>query len=329
MANVTVIRKKSSRVKPALRFQFDYWLLLAVAGLLVIGMLMVYSTTFDYGLRFKDDATYYFQRQMMALIIGMACLFMIMQFDYHILRRLSIPLMAATLLGLIIVLFFGESIFGAQRGFYEGSYQPSEVAKLATILYISHWLSTKGDRIKLATYGLIPFSIITGVICALIVQQPDLGTAGLIALVSFTIFFVAGADWRQFVITGLVGGVVFLFLAYALPHAAARMDAYTVALRDPEQASWHVQQTLIALGRGGLFGVGLGESTQKFGPLPLAHTDGVFAVLGEELGLLGSLTVLGLLIMLIWRGIRVARHARDSFGFCWHWALPFGWAIRR
>lgn len=315
MANVTVVRKKSSRVKPALRFQFDYWLLLAVAGLLVVGLLMVYSTTFDYGLRFKENATYYFQRQMIALGIGLACLLIIMQFDYHILRRFSIPLMAVTLLGLVIVLFFGERILGAQRGFYEGSYQPSEVAKLATILYISHWLSTKGDRVRLVTYGLIPFSIITGVICALIVQQPDLGTAGLIALVSFTIFFVAGADWRQFFIAGLVGGAVFLFLIYALPHAAARMDAYTVALRDPEQASWHVQQTLIALGRGGIFGVGLGESTQKFGPLPLAHTDGVFAVLGEELGLLGSLIVIGLLTMLIWRGVRVARNARDSFGF--------------
>jgi cell division protein FtsW len=324
MANVTVIRKKSNRVKPALRLQFDYWLLLAVAGLLVIGLLMVYSTTFDYGLRFKDDATYYFRRQMIALAIGLACFLVIMQFDYHILRRFSIPLMGATLVGLLIVLFFGEAIFGAQRGFYEGSYQPSEVAKLATILYIAHWLSTKGDRIKLATYGLIPFSIITGVICALIVQQPDLSTATLIALVSFTVFFVAGADWRQFIIAGLVGGAVFALLVTALPHAQARVDSYAAALRDPEQASWHVQQTLIALGRGGLFGVGLGESTQKFGPLPMAHTDGVFAILGEELGLMGTLIVISLLVLLMWRGFRVARKSRDSFGFllalgitCW------------
>jgi len=324
MANVTVVRKKSNRVKPGLRFQFDYWLLLAVAGLLVIGLLMVYSTTFDYGLRFQDDATYYFERQMIALVIGLAGMLMVMQFDYHILRKFSIPLMVATLLGLVVVLFFGERIFGAQRGFYEGSYQPSEVAKLATILYITHWLSTKGDRIKIATYGLIPFSIITGVICAMIVQQPDLSTAGLIALVSFTVFFVAGADWRQFGIAGLAGGSVFIILINALPHAAARVDAYAEALRDPEQASWHVQQSLIALGRGGLFGVGLGESTQKFGPLPLAHTDGVFAILGEELGLFGSLIVIGLLILLVWRGIRTARNARDDFGFllalgitCW------------
>lgn len=324
MANVTVIRKKSVFIKPTLRFQFDYWLLLAVAGLVVIGTLMVYSTTFDYGLRFQDDATYYFRRQMTALGVGLVCLLVIMQFDYHVLRQISIPLMGLTLGALILVLFAGELILGAQRGFYEGSYQPSEVAKVATILYISHWLSTKGERIKLVTYGLIPFSIITGIVCALIVRQPDLSTATLIALVSLTIFFVAGADLRQFAIAGLIGGAVFLILITALPHASLRVEEYTRSLLDPTQAGWHVEQTLIALGRGGLVGVGLGESSQKFGPLPMAHTDGVFAILGEELGLMGTLIVIGLLLLLIWRGFRAARNARDSFGFllaigivCW------------
>lgn len=314
MTSVNVIRKRSSRVRPGLGFQFDYWLLLAVAGLVVIGMLIVYSTTFDYGLRFQDDSTYYFRRQLVALLIGLAAVVIIMQFDYHILRRFSVPILAVTLLALLAVLFFGEAIFGAQRGFYEGSFQPSEVAKLATILYISHWLSSKGDRIKMLTYGLLPFSVITGVVCALIVRQPDLSTAGLIAMVNFTLFFVAGADWRQFGFASLLGGSVFLFLIFTIPHAAARVDAYTAVLQDPNQAGWHVQQALIALGRGGLFGVGLGESTQKFGPLPAAHTDGAFAILGEELGLAGSLLFIGLLVMLVWRGFRAVRRARDSYG---------------
>ncbi|MCP5100092.1 MAG: cell division protein FtsW, partial [Chloroflexi bacterium] len=217
-------------------------------------------------------------------------------------------------LGLLVVLFVGEGILGAQRGFYEGSYQPSEVAKIAVILYISHWLSSKGDRIKQLTYGLLPFSIIVGVVCAFIVRQPDLSTAGLVAMISFTLFFVAGADWRQFAFAGLIGGGVFMILITTLPHAAARVDAYTAALRDPNQASWHVQQSLIALGRGGLTGVGLGESTQKFGPLPFAHTDGVFAVLGEEMGLMGSMAVIFLMSVLMWRGFRAARNARDTYG---------------
>lgn len=315
MSSINVVRKRSSRVLPGVRFRFDYWLLLAVAGLLVIGMLMVYSTTFDYGILFQDDAAYYIKRQLVALLLGVAAIGIILQFDYHILRRFSVPFLAITLLGLIVILFFGEAIFGARRGLYEGSYQPSEVAKLATILYIAHWLSTKGDRVKQLSYGLLPFSLIVGVVCALIVRQPDLSTAGLVAMISFTLFFVAGADWRQFAFAGLLGSTVFTILVFTLPHAAARVDAYRTTLRDPAQAGWHVRQSLIALGRGGTFGVGLGESTQKFGPLPAAHTDGVFAILGEELGLVGTLVVIGLLAVLVWRGIRAALQARDSYGF--------------
>lgn len=315
MTTVNVVRKRSLLVNPVLRFRFDYWLLLAVAGMLVLGMLMVYSTTFDYGLRFQEDATYYFRRQFMALGLGLVAMIGVMQFDYHILRRFSVPILGVTLLALLFVLFFtATSDLGAQRGLYNDSYQPSEVAKLAMIIYIAHWLSSKGDRIKLLTYGLLPFSIIVGVVCALIVRQPDLSTAGLIALVSFTLFFVAGADWRQFAVAGLLGGSVFLVLINTLPHAQARVDAYTQALSDPAQASWHVQQSLIALGRGGYFGVGLGESTQKFGPLPFAHTDGVFAILGEELGLAGTLLVIALLGLFVWRGLHTAVRARDSFG---------------
>lgn len=311
---VNVVRRKTNRVHHGIRLRFDYWLLLAIAGLVVIGVLMVFSTTFDYGLRFWDDSTYYLRRQVTALGLGLIAMLVIMQFDYHILRRFSVLFLGGTVLGLIIVLFFGEAIFGAQRGFYEGSYQPSEVAKLAMIMYIAHWLSTKGDRIKNVTYGLLPFSIIVGTVCALIVRQPDLSTAGLIGMISFTLFFVAGADWRQFALAGLIGGAVFILLINTLPHAAARVDAYTAALQDPNQASWHVQQSLVALGRGGWFGVGLGASTQKFGALPTAHTDSVFAVLGEEMGLFGTLSVIGLLGLLVWRGFRTAKNARDSYG---------------
>ncbi|MBK8985097.1 MAG: cell division protein FtsW [Chloroflexi bacterium] len=314
MTSINVVRKQTNRVRPGQRFLFDYWLLLTAAGLLIVGMMMVYSTTFDYGLLFKDEPTYYFERQFVAMLLGLVGIILIMQFDYHAFRYISVPFLGLTLAGLVVVLFFGESIFGAQRGIYEGSYQPSEVAKLATILYIAHWLSSKGDRIKDLTYGLLPFSVITGLVCALIVRQPDLSTAVLIALICFALFFIAGADWRQFGVAVLAGGVVFIILINALPHAAARVDAYRETLRDPAQAGWHVQQTLIALGRGGWFGVGIGESTQKFGPLPAAHTDGVFAILGEELGLVGALVFISLLAMLAWRGIRIALNARDIYG---------------
>ncbi|MDT8304582.1 MAG: putative peptidoglycan glycosyltransferase FtsW [Anaerolineae bacterium] len=324
MSSVTVVRRRSSRARPGIKLYVDYWLLLAVAGLLVIGMLMVYSTTFDLGLRVWEEPTYYFRRQSMALALGLVAILVFMQFDYHILRRYSVVIMGGTLALLGFLLVTGESNFGATRGLYENSYQPSELAKLATVLYISHWLSSKGDRIKGLTYGLLPFAVITGVVCFLIVQQPDLSTAGLIAIVSLTIFFVAGAEIKQILIAGGFGGVIFFILMRAMPHAAARVKAWQEVLRDPEQAIWQVKQALIALGSGGYVGVGLGNSTQKFGPLPAAHTDGVFAIIGEEMGLFGSLLVIGLLALLIWRGVHAATRARDTYGFllalgitCW------------
>lgn len=314
MSSVTVVRKKSNRVRPGIRLYFDYWLLLAVAGLLVVGMLMVYSTTFDLGLLLHEDPTYFFRRQLAALGIGLVISVALMQFDYHALRRISIPLMVVTLGSLMLLLLFGRPNFGAIRGLYQNSYQPGELAKLATVLYIAHWLSSKGERIKDATYGLLPFAVITGLICFLIVQQPDLSTAGLIAVVNLTIFFVAGAELRQMFIAGGAAGGIFLFLMMTVPHAAQRIAAWQEVLRDPNQAVWQVKQALIALGSGGLFGVGLGNSTQKFGPLPAAHTDGVFAIVGEELGLAGSLVVILLFGLLVWRGIQTVRNARDNYG---------------
>ena len=314
MQTINVIRRQTNRIRPALRFQFDYWMLLTVGALLILGLLMVYSTTYDYGFRFKDDSSFYIRRQMTAAAIGIVSMVVIMQFDYRVLRRVSVIFLLGTLGLLAFVLFAGSVSFGAVRGLSEGSYQPSELAKLATVMYIAHWLSSKGDRIKDVTYGLLPFSLITGTVCALIVRQPDLSTAILVALTSFTIFFIAGADWRQFMFAGLIGGAAFISLMLTLDHARGRVDAYTTALQDPSQAHWHVQQSLIALGTGGWFGEGLGRGAQKFGPLPFAHTDGVFAVIGEELGFMGTFAVIVLFVLFAWRGFVAAKNARDSYG---------------
>jgi cell division protein FtsW len=315
MAGVNVIGKKRRRVRANQVFLVDYWLGLAAAGLVVMGILMVYSTTFDLGVLAHDDATHYFKRQLLALGLGLVGVLLLLTLDYNFLRRLSVPALVGTLILLAVVLFVGEEIFGARRGLIEGRVQPSEVAKLAVILYIAHWLSTKGDRVKDVTYGLLPFSIITGTVCALIVLQPDVGTAGLIAIISLTLFFIAGADLKQFAVVGAIGIGIFLTLVTILPHAAARIESFWEAWRDPTQASWQVKQSVVALGTGGWFGVGLGESTQKFGPLPVAHTDGVFAILGEELGLFGCALVMLMIAVLCWRGIRAALGARDSYGF--------------
>ena len=314
MTTMKINRKNGNQIRPKLKFHFDYWLLLALAGLLIVGLLTVYSTTFDIGLRWKGDSLYYIKRQFLALVLGLAGFVVVMSFDYHFLRRLSVVIILVAIVGLVVTLFFGEATLGAQRGLLKGSYQPAEFAKLATIIYIAHWLSSKGDRIKMVTYGLVPFSVIVGIVCGLIVQEPDLSTAALIALVSYTLFFVAGADWRQFFFAVVVGGVVFIGLVAFFPHATARWDAYKETLNNPEEAGYQIEQTLAALGRGRITGVGLGNSTQKFIPLPAAHTDGAFAIVAEEFGLIGSLSVMAVLGMLVWRGFLTAKRAHDGYG---------------
>jgi len=314
MATMKIKRKRVDQIRPKLSLHFDYWLLLAIAGLVIIGLLTVYSTTFDIGLMWKDDSTYYIKRQFMALFLGLAGFVVVMSFDYHFFRRFSVIIFVAALAGIVVTLMFGESSLGAQRGLLGGSFQPAEAAKLATILYIAHWLSSKGERIKMVTYGLVPFSIIVGLVCGLVVLEPDLSTAVLIALVSFTLFFIAGADWRQFFLAIVIGGIVFAGLVAFFPHATARWELYTSSLNNPAEAGYQIGQTLAALGRGGVFGVGPGNSTQKFIPLPAAHTDGAFAIIAEEFGLIGSLSVMAIMGLLVWRGLVAATRARDGYG---------------
>ncbi len=315
MSSIKFVGKPTNRVGGNLKFKFDYWLALALGALLIVGLMMVFSASFDLGILVKEgDATYYFRRQIIALGIGLVGLVVVMQFDYHTFRKFSVFFMVATLILLLATLFVAEEIFGAKRGLSGGSFQPSEVAKLTTILYIAHWLSTKGDRIRDVAYGLLPFAVITGVVCALVVSQPDLSTAALIAAISFTVYFVAGADWRQFALAGVLGLAVFVALIIALPHSTNRINSYLQTWRDPSNAGYHEQQSLIALANGGWFGVGPGNSSQKFGPLPTPHTDSIFAIVGEEFGLIGALTILILLIVLVWRGLRTAIKARDNYG---------------
>lgn len=317
MASINVIKKKGEPILARRnKYAFDYWLVLAACALLVLGFLMVYSTTFDKGFLNKGDSTYYLARQARAMALGIAAIIIIMQFDYHVFRRASIPLLAMTLVLLLLLLIFGKpDDYGAVRTLFSGSIQPSEIAKLVTILYIADWLDSKGDRIKNVNYGLIPFSVIIGVVAALIVRQPALSTATLIVLINFTLFFVAGADLKQVALVIAVGLAAFFMAMLTLTHARLRVENFLVTINDVSQAHDQVIHTLAALANGGLVGVGLGQGTQKFGALPLPHTDTILATLGEELGLLGTVSVIVIFGFLAWRGFRVASRARDTYGF--------------
>jgi cell division protein FtsW len=187
------------------------------------------------------------------------------------------------------------------------------LVKLVMLIYVAAWLASKGEQIRDVTYGLIPFAVLIGLVAGLIVMQPDVSTAVLVVLTALAMFFFAGADIFQLAVGGAIGGVTFLLLVNQLPHARHRIDEYLAVWHDPELLGYHMQQALIALGSGGLFGVGLGQSQQKFGYLPTPHTDSIFAVLGEELGFVGCLVVITLFFLLAYRGFKIALEASDAF----------------
>lgn len=306
--------RKSAPITSELKLRLDVWIALATAGLIACGLLVVYSSSFDLAFRARQDPLFYLRTQVMALGLGVVAIVVILQVDYHFFRRLSVPALLVTVLLLIAVLLFGDEAFGARRTLFGASVQPAEMAKLTTILYISHWLSSKGDRLKSVTYGLAPFALMVGLVCFFVAQQPSLSASALIAAISFTLFFLAGADLRHFAVALTLASAVFALLLLTWPHAQFRLDAWRDALIDPNSAPYQIRLAVILLGAGGLTGQGMGEGVNKY-LLPAAHTDGVFAVWGEEMGFLGSLLLIGLFGLLVWRGMVAARAARDRYGY--------------
>jgi cell division protein FtsW len=292
----------------------DYWLIVVVVSLLVFGLLMVYSTTFDRAYRFTGNSLHYAGRQAGWALLGVGLAAVLAVVDYDWLRRMAVPVMGGTLVLLLLLLAIGDDRLGARRSLLDGSIQPGELAKLTTAIYIAAWVSSKGEQIRDLTYGLIPFATLMGLTAGLVVLQPDLSTAAVIVLTGLIAFFIGGADLLQMVIFGIAGGLAFWVLVRLHPYATDRLQEFLMMLRDPAMGGYHARESVIALGSGGVFGTGLGLGRQKFGYLPVPHTDSIFAAIGEELGLLGCLLVVALFALLAWRGYRIAQRARDGFG---------------
>jgi cell division protein FtsW len=288
-------------------------LALAVAGLVIIGLMMVYSATFDWSYQVYESSFRIASRQFVWVGLGVAALVVFAAVPYDRWRQVAVPIMGGALLLLILVLFLGEERFGARRSFFGGSIQPGELGKLVMIIYVATWLSSKGDQVRDVTYGLIPFAVLIGVVAGLIVIQPDVSTAILIVLTALAMFFFAGADIFQLAAGGTISVITFLLLINQLPHARQRLDEWLQVWHDPTRVGHHIRQALIALGSGGPFGVGLGQGQQKLGYLPTPHTDSIFAVLGEELGFVGCLVVIGLFVLVAHRGFKIALKAPDAF----------------
>ena len=287
----------------------DSLLLVTVAALLSLGLLMLYSATFYVGVDF-------WHQQLKWVALGLLVMAATAYFPYTILQKLAVPIILGTIALLVVVLLFGNTILGAQRSFeiLGISIQPGVLARLAAVIYIAAWLATKGEQLHQMRYGLLPFAVILGVLCGLVALQPDLSIAMLLAATGMLMFFFAGGDPIQIFLSLLIGGGVFGMLAWQLTHARERLIDYMAALKDPSQLSYHALRSVMAIGEGGVGGLGIGSGRLKTGYLPVPHTDSIFAVIGEEAGLLGALLVLGLFVYFAYRGYRIALETSDPFG---------------
>jgi cell division protein FtsW len=292
----------------------DIPMLLTAIALMVFGLIMLYSASFDFSYKEFGSSTYMFGRQVKWMLLGVAAAVGLSLFDYHHWRRFVLFAMLGTIGLLVTVLFVNEMRLGASRSLYEGSYQPSEIAKLVAVIYLSVWLYAKRDFLHDISLGLIPLGVILGIIGGLIYLQPDLSAAGTVLILGGLLFFLAGADIRQILFL-LVLAVLMAWVVVQFSETGQdRVASFLAGLQDPTHASYHVQRSLEAVIKGGVFGVGLGQADTKLTGLPFAPTDSIFAVVAEELGVFGSTMLMGLYAALVWRGLVIARRAPDMLG---------------
>jgi len=279
---------------------------------------MIYSSSGIYALQEMGNKTYFLNRHLLFLFIGFLGMVGVMAMDYRHLRRLAKPFIVLVIVLLLCVLIpgIGKTSFGARRWFKVGAFhfQPSEFAKLAILFYMADFLDRKQHKIQNFLDGFMPPIVVMGILCALIVKQPDLGNSLLIAAMVMIMLFTAGARILHIGLLGILLSPVLIALVVMVPYRMRRIMAFLNPWEDAQGIGFQLSQSQIALGSGGVFGVGLGKSAQKLFYLPAAHTDFIFSIIGEELGLIGTLIVVVLFIIFLWQGARIAKRTTDLFG---------------
>ncbi len=300
--------------------QPDYVILVAVVALAAVGILMVYSSSAMKAYVQYDDTLRIVGPQIQWAVLGVLAMLVMMRVDYRVLRVFSVPLyvLALVLLVLVFVPALNREVGGSARWLQLGplpAVHPAEFAKFALIVYLAHWFARRGGDVRGWWSGTVPFLVITAPIVLLVLKEPDLGTTSVIALTGFTMFFVAGASLVHLAAMAAAGTSVALFVVSRTPYMLDRLKGFADPWQDPQGTGFHTIQGLFALGLGGLFGAGLGASRQAGGLfLPNAFNDFIFAIIGEEFGLLGGLVVVSLFVALAFSGVRTALRAPDTFG---------------
>jgi cell division protein FtsW len=287
--------------------------------LICIGVVMIYSASSIYAWEKYKDSLFFLKRHVSFIIIGLILSLLIMGMDYKRLRKWAKPLLVLSFLLLILVLIpgLGREVAGARRWFRFKfiSFQPSELANIAMIIYMADFISRKSEYIKTFRQGFLPPMFILGATALLILMQPDLGTVLALGMVIFIMLFIAGVRISYLFLLVLVSLPLLYILIFSVPYRRQRMMSFLNPWSDPKGSGFQVIQSQIALGSGGIFGIGLGHSRQKLFYLPAAHTDFIFSIIGEELGLIGTVGVIILLMIFIQQGLKIIKNAPDKFGY--------------
>ena len=314
--------------------RFDWGILFPVVGLLALGLVMVYSSSAVLGADRYDSQYFFLKRQALRVVIGLMVLLILARVDYH--RYLGIApwaLVGSVLLLAVLVVVGGAGIRGANRWLNVADFtlQPAEVARVACVIYLAKLLDRKGARIQSFRDGVLAAVVILGVLAFLILKQPNLGSTIALLVTGFLMLHLAGARHRHLAALAgagaALGVAVVLRHPYMLDRVRGWISHWSTGVVDAQGRSWQLHQSIVALGSGGVFGEGPGRSIQKFFFLPDPHTDFIFAVIGEELGFVGTVLVLAAYVVLFLRGLRIASRAPDRFGFLLASGLTLSLAI--
>lgn len=311
----SVIRAKSAKAEIG---SMDYTFLMLVLVLLGVGLIMMFSASYPTALAEIGDSFYYIKRQLAFAAIGVVAMLVASRIPFQVLHRFALLLYGFALILLVLVLLTGR-INGVKRWINLGpfSFQPSEIAKFAVIVLFAHLISMNYEKMKDPRYGIWPFLALLGLVCMLMVMEPHLSGTILILAIGVVMMFVGGADIKWF----LMGGIAALVLVAAValipgvvPYAMDRLTFWLDPWKAPRNEGYQTCQSLLAIGSGGLFGVGIGNSRQKHLYLPEPQNDFVFAIVCEELGLVGATLIILVFVLLVWRGYVIALRCRDRFG---------------
>jgi cell division protein FtsW len=297
--------------------EYDLVIMLMAIALTCFGVVMVYSASSVMAAKRFHDGFFFLKRQGLFALLGFGVMLLVMRVDYHTWKRVAVPglLLCLVLLCLVLIPGIGGKAGGSSRwiklpGF---NLQPSEMAKLALIMYMAYSLEKKQDKVKSLTAGFIPYMIVLMFLIGFLVLQPDLGGALTLAFVAMVMLFAAGTR-LVYIFSMLLLAMPFLMYKLSTGYHKGRMEAFLDPWSDPEGKGFQIIQSWLALGTGGVFGQGLGEGKQKLFYLPEAHTDFILSVVGEELGFLGVMVIIGMFFLLVQRAMRIAVAAPDTFG---------------